>query len=400
MKISVVIPTYWTSTNIKIQHQIPDAIYDHPTPLESQSTLPRLLRSLKSTDIPKDSTTIAVIVAVTHQTLEEKAKEKTKKVLNSYKDYDIKQFSASTLRKINSKDQKLAQLLRLYGYSNIRNIGLAIAQILESDVLVFLDDDVVVNDSRYFHKAQEYVGGKIGGKLLGGVAGYYVNEDGNYYLNVDLKAWWKSFWPKERKMNEAFKVIEGKQRLSETTFAFGGNMILHWKMFERVPFDPYITRGEDMDLLVNARMSGFKFMLDTELRVLHSPGEMKSRWSEMRQDLYRFLYMREKLLRQEGVKNVEKVLIKSLKPYPGYFLFPEIPFKFAISNCLNSLHSIFKRKLESFREFTQNIRHIPSALSFARKHCLDYFEFQKKWLTYMPTIRGDRGLRNILKSEF
>ncbi len=400
MKISVVIPTYWTSTSTEIQHQTPNAIYDHPTPLESQSTLPRLLRSLKSTDIPKNSTTIAVIVAVTHQALEEKAKEKTKKILSSYKDYfDIKQFSVSTLRKMTSKDQKLAQLLRLYGYSNVRNIGSIIAQILESDVLVFLDDDVVVNDSRYFHKAQEYVGSEVGGKLLGGVAGYYVNEDGNYYLNVDLMAWWKSCWPKERKMNEAFKIIESKQRLSETTFAFGGNMILHWKMFERVPFDPYITRGEDMDLLVNARMFGFKFMLDTELRVLHSPGEMKNRWSEMRQDLYRFLYMREKLLRQEGMKNVEKVLIKSLKPYPGYFLTPEIPFKFAISNCLNSFHSLSKRKLKSFREFTQNTRHIPSALSFARKHCLDYFGFQKKWSTYVPKIRADRNLRNILKSS-
>ena len=109
---------------------------------------------------------------------------------------------------MNFKDQKIAQLLRLYGYSNVRNIGLVIAQILESDVLVFLDDDVVVSDSRYFHKAQEYVGGEVGGKLLGGVAGYYINDDGNYYLNVDLTAWWKSCWPKERKMNEAFKVIE------------------------------------------------------------------------------------------------------------------------------------------------------------------------------------------------
>jgi len=400
VKISVVIPTYWTSTNPIIQHQVPDAIYDHPTPLESQSTLPRLLCDLKSTDMPKGSTTIAVIVAVTHQALEEKAKEKTKEILRSYKDYfDIEQFSVSTLRKINSKDQNLAQLLSLYGYSNVRNVGLAIAQILKSDILVFLDDDVVVNDLGYFHKAQEYVGGKVGGKLLGAIAGYYISKDCNYYLDVDPKAWWKFCWPKERKMNEAFKVIESKQRLTETTFAFGGNMLLHWKMFEKVPFDPYITRGEDMDLLVNAKMFGFKFMLDTKLRVLHLPGEMKSQWSEMRQDLYRFLYMREKLLRQKDARNIERVSIKSLKPYPGYFLAPEILLKFAISSCLNSFHSIFRGNLENFREFTQNIRQIPPALRFAREHCSDYFEFQKKWSTYMPKIRGDRGLRNILANS-
>nr|NIR87237.1 hypothetical protein [Candidatus Bathyarchaeota archaeon] len=79
----MVIPIYWTSANPTIQRQTPDAIYDHPTPLESQSTLPRLLDSLKSTDMPKASTAIAVIVAVTHQTLEDNAKEKTKEVLSN-----------------------------------------------------------------------------------------------------------------------------------------------------------------------------------------------------------------------------------------------------------------------------------------------------------------------------
>ncbi|NIR86882.1 hypothetical protein GWO13_04615, partial [Candidatus Bathyarchaeota archaeon] len=69
--------------------------------------------------------------------------------LSNYKDhFDIEQFSASTLKKIKSEDQRLAQLLSLYGYSNVRNIGLVIAQILKSDILLFLDDDVVVNDPR------------------------------------------------------------------------------------------------------------------------------------------------------------------------------------------------------------------------------------------------------------
>ena len=76
-------------------------------------------------------------------------------------------------------------------------------------------------------------------------------------------------------MNEAFKILESRETLVPTTFAFGGNMVLHWKMFENVPFDHYITRGEDMDLLVNSKMLGFQFMLDTRLRVLHLPGEGK-----------------------------------------------------------------------------------------------------------------------------
>jgi hypothetical protein len=400
VQISVIIPTYWTPTKTTIRHKTPEAVYDHPTPIESHSTLPRLLDSLKNTDLPTESTKITVIAATTHQTIEEKAKERVKEVLSDYEDcFKIRPFSASTLRKISSKDQNLASLLSLYGYSNIRNIGLAIAQILKSDCLVFLDDDVVVNDRKYFDKIQESVGKNVNGSLVGGVAGYYVNEDGEYFLNIDPKAWWQTGWLKERKMNEAFKIINGSLRLTDTTFAFGGNMGLYWKMFEKVPFDPYITRGEDMDLLVNARMFSFEFLLDTELRVLHLPGERKSRWSEMRQDLYRFLYMRQKMLAQENMENINHVLIDSLEPYPGYFLRFDIPFKFVISSFLNGLHSAQKGNFESFREFTCNTLHILSALKFARNNCLDYFKFQRKWANYVPKIRDDKILRSILENS-
>jgi GT2 family glycosyltransferase len=399
-KISVIVPTYWTSINSAIQQQVPDAIYDHPTPLEKQSTLPRLLDSLKSVDTPKGNIVMTVIVAVTHKVLEEKAEEKTREIINDYKNtFDITQFSASTLRKINSINRNLATLFDLYGYSNIRNIGLAIAQILKSDIIVFLDDDVIVDDENYFHKAQEFVGKKVDDKLLGGIAGYYVNKGGKYYLDIDPKAWWKVGWPKEEKMNEAFKVIKSRQRLTETTFAFGGNMILHWKMFEKVPFDPYIARGEDMDLLANAKMFGFKFMLDTKLQVLHLPGEKKRLWSEMRQDLYRFFYMRQKLLSNRSIKDIKSVSINSLEPYPGYFLRSGTCLKFAMSNCLNIFHSISEGDFESSKEYLRNVSRIPSALQFAKKYGLEYFRFQKAWSSYIPKIRNDRVLKNILESS-
>jgi len=400
VQILVVIPTYWSSINPKIQDQTPDTIYDHPNPLESTSTLPRLLNSLKEADLPKKSTKIAVIVAVTHKILEEKAEEKTKEILKGYKNYfDIKPFSMSTLKRICSADSNLVRLLSLYGYANVRNIGLVIAQILKSDVIVFLDDDVVVNDPKYFRKAREHIGSIRDGKLLGGIAGYYIDEDGSYYLRVDPKSWWKLCWPKEKMMNEAFRVIENEQRLMEASFAFGGNMLLHWNMFEKVPFDPYITRGEDMDLLVNARMFGFKFLLDTELRVLHLPGEGKRRWSEMRQDLYRFLYMRQKLFLQKNIRTIKRDSIGSLEPYPGHFLHFGVSFKFLVSSCLNSLHSVQKKNFESFREFICNAFQIPSALNFSKSHRVDYFQFQRKWESYLPKIRDDAVLRNVLESS-
>jgi len=397
LQISVIIPTYWTSVRQEIRCLKQDAVYDHPTPIEEQGTLSRLLNSLKKTDMPKKSTIITVITAVTHQALEKKAEEKVKRILNSYEsDFNVKQFSASTLKKIETEEKSLSKLLSLYGYSNVRNLGLATAQILNSDIIVFLDDDVIVNDREYFRKATEFIGKRIEKQLVGGIAGYYVNKDGNYYLDVDRNAWWRTGWHKEEKMNLAFKVIESKRRLVETTFAFGGNMILHRKMFEKIPFDPYITRGEDMDLLVNAKMLGFKFLLDTKLKVVHLPGKGKKLWTEMQQDLYRFLYMREKILSQKYVKNIRKLPISCLEPYPGYFLRATMPIKFALSSGLNSLHSFRKGGCESFRAFTRNLMHIPLAIKFAKEHALNYFKFQKKWAEIMPKLRECKKLKRIL----
>jgi hypothetical protein len=400
VKISVVIPTYWTSFNQIVQRQTPDAIYDHPTPLEAQSTLPRLFDSLKETDMPRKSATIIVIAAVTHRALEEKAEEKTREIIGNYKDwFNIQLVSASKLREIESKETSLAQVLNLYGYSNIRNIGLAVAQILKSDILIFLDDDVIVNDQTYFQKAQEYLKKPIDRTRLGGIAGYYTNKDGSYFSSINPREWWKAFWPKERKMNEAFKVIATNKRLTETGFAFGGNMVVHWKMFQEIPFDPYITRGEDMDLLVNAKMFDFKIMLDTKLSVLHLPGEKKNQWSEMRQDLYRFRYMREKLQNQRNIKNTQNVTIESLAPYIGYFLRSRTPFKFAASTCLNGLHSLVQGNMEDWKEFTRNIFEIPFSIRFAKRCREEYFKFQKQWQTHIPKIRGNPSLADSLTSS-
>lgn len=400
MQISVIIPTYWTSIRPEVQCLEPNAIYDHPTPIEMQSTLPRLLNSLKQTDIPKKLTVITVITAVTHSVLEKKAEEKVKEIISYYEDdFNIKQLSATTLRNLILEKESLARLLSLYGYSNVRNLGLAIAQVLNSDIIVFLDDDVIVNDKEYFRKAQEFIGSQIDNKLLGGISGYYTDEYGGYYLKFNRRAWWRGWWPKEEKMNMAFKILESRQRLVKTPFAFGGNMILHWKMFEKIPFDPYITRGEDMDLLINAKMFGFNFLLDTELRVLHLPGEGKKLWSEMRQDLYRFLYMREKILSQKHVENIRKISISYLEPYPGYFLHTMMPFRFTLSSILNCLHSVLIRDSEGCEAFASNPIHIPSALKFAKKHSLDYFRFQKKWMKIMPKLRGKKKLEKLLNDS-
>lgn len=175
-------------------------------------------------------------------------------------------------------------------------------------------------------------------------------------------------------------------------------MALHWKMFEKIPFDPYITRGEDMDLLLNAKMFGFDFLLDTDLKVVHLPGEKKANWSEMKQDLYRFLYMREKMRSQRHLRNIEHTPLDSFQPYPGYFLGSGMPLRFSLASSSILLHAVVARETRIAKEILCNLVHIPRAFHSARAHSLDYFTFQKRWSTILPTIRNDEELKIALEN--
>lgn len=73
-------------------------------------------------------------------------------------------------------------------------------------------------------------------------------------------------------------------------------MVIHRNLFTVVPFDPNISRGEDMDFLINARMFGFPFFLDNRLSIKHlPPPKAHPIWRQLREDIYRFVYERAKI---------------------------------------------------------------------------------------------------------
>lgn len=405
MKTILVIPTYWTVAAHQPSSK-PIAIYDHPTFINETGTLPSLLRSLeklhsRGVDVPN----IVVLIAVTHRELEKKAEEKIESILRESSNLlNLISFSSSDLKFVVSHLKKkgfseFAVLLNLIGYSNVRNVGLVIGQIMKSEAIIFLDDDEVITDENFFKKCTDFVGKKHKGRLVGGVTGYYVDSLGSYWLNDNSQEWWKTGWRKRRKMNEAFKIIKRGTRLKDTPFAFGGNMVLHKELFEKVPFDPYIPRGEDMDMLMNAKMFDFAFLLDNELSVLHSPKRLGSHWSEMRQDLYRFAYMRSKLRCLKHRKGVTPLQIESLEPYPGYFLKRDLFFKFTVSTLLSAIHSISESNRESV-EYLENIKlSLSDVHRYVKRHYKDYFHFQERWVKTTPLIRGDKLIKDYLEKK-
>ncbi len=355
----MVIPTYWGREQA-IGWQEGDAIYDHPTPLDEEGTLQRII---ESTAILEDTDYQLVIIGVsTTADIETQVETKVKEVLNgSASRVKAHLFSHTHLKKakqlLETKGRKnLAPLLSLRGYANVRNMCLFVAHLLSAEVVILIDDDEQFHDPHFLTKARQFIGKTIQGKPIWAVAGYYVDDKENY-LRQTKREPWMTYWDKTGIMNRAFQQIIGQQpRLKETPFVFGGNMVLHRELFTRIPFDPGITRGEDIDYLINARMFGYPFFLDNQLSIKHlAPHKPHSLWCRLREDIYRFVYERAKLASQKSRAGMTMVEPQSLDPYPGEFLKDNLPELIYKSNLMLAAEYLQKGDTAGSQECLRNI---------------------------------------------
>ena len=325
MKATMVIPSYWGRESAA-GWQEGDAIYDHPTPLDDEGTLQRALEStalLNDTDF-----TLAVLAVPTSDDIAEDVENKISSIINKVQPHsaiELVLFGQSHLSRIHTflegqGRSEYIDLLKLRGYSPVRNLCLFLPHILGSEIAVLIDDDEVFEDPGFMSKARTFIGSSVDGHEVNAVAGYYLQPEGNYLLKKSLRPWMR-YWDKYSKMDEAFEHIIGTEpRLKETPFVFGGNMIVHRKLFTTVPFDPHVTRGEDIDFLINARMFGFNFFLDNQLSIKHlAPPKSHPTWMQVREDIYRFVYERAKINSQLDVDGMRRVSPDDFDPYPGCF---------------------------------------------------------------------------------
>jgi GT2 family glycosyltransferase len=312
----VVVPTYWGN---------PDAgIYDHPTPLDGESTLPILFGSLAAQDV-EESFRVLVLVSTTHDEINEAAAARAEGILDGYSSrLQLEMVNAQTAAKLDSvlRDFGLdLNIGKMRGYANVRNMQLLIPAAMGAEVIVALDDDEIVAPG-YLRRAIRKIGRLANGKKVVGLAGPYLDDAGNPYLDEPAVET-NLLLDKSILMNQAMKQLyEGGPGLSLSPLAFGGNMVFHRDLFTRVGFDPGITRGEDIDYLINARIAGIDFHFDPELTILHRPPRHYEAplYAKLRQDVIRFQYERQKAI-QFGLNREE------LGPYPGGLLtddFPEI----------------------------------------------------------------------------
>lgn len=383
MKTTMVIPSYWRRERALADRET-DIVYDHPTPVDQEGTLARALESIS---ILEDRDFDLVIIAVSNASdVESQVEEKVAEIIAaSPVDVPVYLFSHSHLREVRSLlkeagGEEYQELLDLAGYSNIHNLCLFIPHIFDAEIAVLIDDDEIFEDPQFMKKAREFIGKKSDSDFIGVVAGYYLQPDGNWRLERERKPW-MMYWDKVDRMNEAFEVIIGRgPRLKETPFVFGGNMVVHREIFRMIPFDSQVTRGEDIDYLINMRMNGCKIFLDNTLAIKHlPPPKSHPTWKQLREDIYHFVREREKLRSQEHRDNMVTVFAEDLDPYPGAFLKDDLEQKVADACRVlaNTYRSEGAEKDEIETVF--NIEIAENEAATEGKSFKGFMELQEKW---------------------
>ena len=164
----------------------------------------------------------------------------------------------------------MSDLIHLGSYAGIRNLQLLVPHILGAEAVIALDDDERV-EADYVRRALAHVGETKGEGRVLGIAGPYLQPDGGVLLKEPPQSG-NVFRDKARHINAAMQgLMKGSDGLVPSPLALGGNMVFHPDLFCNVCFDPGITRGEDIDYLINAHMQGIQWWFDPELTILHVP---------------------------------------------------------------------------------------------------------------------------------
>ncbi len=402
MRLALVIPTYWGRPRTE-GWKPGDAIYDHPTPLDEEGTLARTLESLKILEGPEY--TLVILAVPTTPEIAEAVERKVQRLVDqSRPSVPTVVFGPSHLDRIlavlrESVPVEVGDLLQLRGYSPVRNLCLFVPHVLGADAVVLVDDDEVVEDPQFLQKAVALLGREHQGIPVYAVAGYYLQPNGDWRVHRPFKPW-RRYWDKFDRMNEAFERFIGQPpRYKITPFVFGGNMAVHKHLFLRVPFDPAVPRGEDMDFLINARIFGYPFVLDRELAIKHlPPPKPHPLWRQLREDVYRFVRERAKLRALARYPFLHPVRPEDLDPYPGAFLRDDLEEKVYRAHQLLALEYLAEGKLEDARETLKTLELMITDAPPQEDPVQRLLELQSRWSTLMSRV-DQPSLRARLQQE-
>ena len=385
MNPAIIIPTYYSNPK-RAEHGGVTTTYDHKTPLGSPGELPRLLKSLAKV---QGVGQIIVLVAA-DKGANTQAELEVQKIANKFPSLSIAVIGNAEKGLIRQRFKQLglgelSHEVGLSGYSAIRNLGLVVACVMGFDAVVFLDDDEVVDDADFMKKAV-YGLGKLTRKGVPILAktGFYFNSEGTY-LSKSQNVWYNHFWQQGRAFNAWITKALNGPRLQRSNHVCGGCLAIHKQAFMRMAFDPWVSRGEDLDYMFNLRMYGSDIWFDNTWNLHHLPPASTSEGTRFRQDIYRWLYEFRKLEYSRTQIDLMQIKPQSLVPYPGPFLKPGITNRIRITAILRS----FAR--EDGRAYRQAARSAKTeATEYAQNNCQKYFEFQYVWPRLTSLMECDK----------
>lgn len=396
----VVIPTFWTKPRSSRARSLFDersAMYDHPIPINEEN--PPLVECLRSLERAKGIGRVVVIVAVTDDSIAHKAEDRVREIVEDSSLIDAMVFGPAEM---GSLHRRLEQLefsdmidgVRLSGYGAVRNVGLIAAAVLGHDVVVFLDDDEVVLDEDFLEKGLYGIGGQLqDGTPLLAKCGFYVDEKGRWQRN-DAAHWSDMFWRQRDAWNKSLAPLMKEPRIQQTTISFGGLFALHRDIFGAVSFDPWVTRGEDIDYVINARMHGYNVFIDDQWNVLHLPPAPVSEALRFRQDVTRFVYEHRKIEFGKSQVDLRQVTPRSMMPYPGEFIDSSVSWRAGITGLLRAI-----ARPEKKRYLAAGLHSLRDAAKYARENCQNYFEFQRRWPELIERLWDDVALSTLFTGE-
>lgn len=395
MEPLVVIPTFWTRRRGRTPDDL-STYYDHPTPVEEDGTLPECLQSLRGV---RGLGRVVVIVAVTDPSIEHRAEDRVRSIVDDFPDIDAVVVGAPELGSLHRRLEQLEfadmiEGVNLRGYGAVRNVGLMAAAILGYESVVFIDDDEVVTSSDFLEKALYGVGARFeDGTPLLAKSGYYTDDKGAWQ-HYEPVHWSGMFWRQRDSFNAALSVVTKPPRLQRSTLAFGGCLTLHKDMYTNVSFDPWVLRGEDGDYVINARMHGGDVFIDDEWNIVHRPPDPVSPALRFRQDVYRFVYEHRKIEFGKSQVDLRQVTPRSMAPFPGSFIDSSVGWRAFVTGLLRAIS-----RPEKGRYLQAAFRAVGEAGVFARENCRNYFEFQRRWPLMMERIWDDVALRDLFTGE-
>lgn len=394
MRPALVIPSYWAGD---ARGAYAPAAYDHTTSLNAPS--PELDRCLASLEQVRDVPRVIVLVVCPLSATSD-VSLRVGRIAEAHPSLTVTIVTHSEAARIMSRVGEIAphasgEGISLRGYGAIRNMGLAVASILGHDAVVFLDDDEVVLGPDFMEKALFGLNQETRQRLpIIAKSGFFYDRDGSPLADTSKAGPTMRWWSKRIEFNRWMRRALAGTRISRSNHVCGGCLALSARAYMRVAFDPFITRGEDLDYLFNLRLLGYDMWFDNQWAVRHLPPRATETAGRFSQDVHRWYYERAKLAFAARLKEYNQVTPASLMPYPGPWLTSQLDERVRKTALVRAL---LTREHRAYWAIWRRGR--ASAERYARENAHRYLQFQSFWPSIMNSLWADAALAAMLEGR-